>query len=52
MSVNSPTEPHHHYDPLLDERPRRRKKLSTGAIVGIIISVLVDQTQRKLGGER
>jgi len=32
--------PHRRYDPLLNER-RSRKKLSTGAMVGIIISVIV-----------
>jgi protein TonB len=40
MSVDqTPDAPH--YDPLLDERPRRKKKLNPGIVVGIILSVVV-----------
>ena len=42
MTVENPTEvPHRRYDPLLDEGRRPGKGLSTGAIVGIIISIVV-----------
>ena len=33
-------EPHDHRDPILDP-PKKKKKLSTGAIVGITVSVIV-----------
>ena len=41
MTVENPTVAPRRYDPLLDEGRRPGKGLSTGTIVGIIISILL-----------